>query len=283
MFNVITNISQPMMELSMIDGINNLFQAGKYGTQYALVSTAESMTFNYISSFIPTLAGQIARMVDPVRRTTTSDKGSGAFKDFNRYKEKLMMKIPGLSQYLPAKVDAFGNEENYNEELGGAVWNVVYQLLSPGYIKKEVENDVTNMLEAVYENTLDSGVFPTEKNKQFSYGGIKYKLTGLQYHDFQEFAGQKTYEMFEEVTNDPTFMMLDGKYQELVLSRITKYAGCYAKDNILPVLVPSFSKEDGDTTMDNWMLKLPEGYEVATIVEDAYTEMVNDATYGACE
>lgn len=249
--DAMSTITQPYFDLSMMDGMNNLL-SNLQNSENPAATFAVSLAYNYLSSFLPTAVGQLARTIDPVRRTTFNDKNAPLSGNLQYYWQKLAMKVPFLSKNLPAYQDALGNETNYADEFG---WfgNAVYQFISPAYMNKIREQGVVEQgIESVVKANGDTSLYPTKKQKYMSYKGVKYNFTASQYTAFTDHVGTKTKELVEKVQSLPGYSVLDDYYKAKVLEDIYSYAAYSAKDEFLSANLRGY--KTGDCTGANWML-----------------------------
>ena len=106
-YNALTMITEPMFNLSMLNGINNTIEAARYGTS-PLTDILIEVGQGYVGQAVPTLLGQMARTIDDTRRTTYTDKNSSWPDDLQYWLQRNRNKIPGLSQSSQPYIDAWG-------------------------------------------------------------------------------------------------------------------------------------------------------------------------------
>lgn len=153
-----SRLVSPIMDTSMMSGLNNTLSSMSEGDVLDAVTTGlATSTVGYYSQAIPTLAGQLARIIDPTRRSTYSDKDSGIPKSIDKWQTKIENKIPILSMANEPYVNARG-ETQKNSPFNNPIGNALYQLVSPGYIADVKTNDIDRELRDVYENTSDPKV-----------------------------------------------------------------------------------------------------------------------------
>ena len=64
-------LAEPMMSLSMLDGLNNTISAASYASDSDKLATVATSAFgSYVGQAMPTILGQFARSIDGTRRTT---------------------------------------------------------------------------------------------------------------------------------------------------------------------------------------------------------------------
>lgn len=203
------NLFSPIVETSMLNGLSESISS------IADADTSEEQVMNilatpfssYFSQAIPTISGQIARSIDPVRRSTYTGSSNGIDKSIR----KTMNKIPLLSMLNEPYVDARGNTQN-NSPFDNPVGNAAYQFFSPFYIADVNQTEVDKVLDDIYEKTNKENVFvSTDKIPKFKNGT---PLTPEQNTEYAQYKGQETYKQLEELFNTEEFQNADykGKY-----------------------------------------------------------------------
>ncbi len=72
------NITEPLFDTTMLSGINSAIQSATYAGSNPVTAAAGQAVSNFATQGIPTLSGQLARAMDPVRRTPYSDRATYA-------------------------------------------------------------------------------------------------------------------------------------------------------------------------------------------------------------
>ena len=149
----LSGISDPLFEMSMLQGVNDLFDSIKYSDKNSVIGVATTAATNYLSQGLPTLLGQIERVTEPERKSTYTDPTSDT---------------PHLCNICWAKCRGkcrFGEyqQETYRDALGrtepnGSVWErIINNLANPAYVKDKNKDPVTNEISRLYtDNFLDS-------------------------------------------------------------------------------------------------------------------------------
>lgn len=147
-------IADPMLEMSMLQGLNDLFNT--IGSDYALSSAAWTAATSYLTQFLPTLAGQIERIGEPVRETTFIDPGSRVPKGMQYLLGNIGNKIPGWDYNQVDYVDAWGR----TEDMGNVGIRALNNLLNPAYYSEiqtgSTEAELMRLHELGYESVLPS-------------------------------------------------------------------------------------------------------------------------------
>lgn len=255
MFTSLEKITEPVYNLTMLDGINSVFDADSPSEK---VFTALQ---NYLGQFVPTILGQITRTIDPVRRANYTDKNSWIPVDIQYFLNKQKNKIPGLSTLSTPYVDAFGRQDVSNN-----VWLRAFEnFISPGYLNDLQENNVTAMIDQVAKESGED-VFPSSVAKYISVNSERKNLTAEQWTQYQTQAGQDLYAALDALSKDADFAGLEPAYQAKAIKNATQYAVKKAQQTLYP-----------DVSVAKWITKaetVPEAAREA--VSRAHDSMVTD-------
>jgi len=227
--------ADPLTSLSFLSGINdalNSYQDDKIG---AFIITAAS---NYVTQFVPTLGGQVARIIDPTRRTTYAPKDSeGLFGKLGAQTlNKIENKIPFVSSSNEAYIDQWGREQS-NASDAGLIGDVFNQMLSPGYSKQIQTTAVDDSILDIFEKTGNSSVLPTTPKSTQSIGSETVYLDPEDYTELKQTAGQISYDALESVFSSQYWNTLGSDMQAKIIADIYSYALTSAKKD--------YAKENG--------------------------------------
>lgn len=226
-----SRITEPMIENSMLSGLNSTLKAGAYEDDM-LTSTVGSVLMNYLGQGVPTLFGQVARTIDPVRRNTYDvNKNSALPAAVQKFGKKQMAKLPGLSMMLEPSIDEWGREKTYAENIG---LRAVENFLSPGYISMKKEDKATMETERLYQKTGDSSVLPTFAPKYFTFNNKRIDLSGQKYTEFAKKKGQTAYQTITSIMQDSRYKKLSDSKKAEAIADAQYYATVSAKRSIEP-------------------------------------------------
>lgn len=171
--DAIEQMLEPMTEMSVMQGIKNTLETFQResggGVMQGLMSVGINTGLSYAGQFKPTLVSQTARMIDPVRRDTTSTAESATKRQIERWVNKQKAGIPGLSQTLNPYQNVWGEEEKntYNDSIP---LRILENYFSPGYAKANKADDVDKELLNIYKkDPTASSVLPA-KYSQYEIG-----------------------------------------------------------------------------------------------------------------
>ena len=223
----LTNLSEPMVNMSMLQGVKEAIENVKFSNQ-----EIPDIIFNSIASYmgqgVPTLLGQIARTTDDTRRRNYVEQGS-AFPSLQMALQRNKSKIPGALQTQQPYVDAWGREE----PTGNIAERALSNFLSPGYTSEKQTSSMEKELERLYEETGDAGVLPSSAQKSITNQGEKYVLTAEEYTEYQRAMGKTSYELLSKLTGSSEYKKLTDEQRTDAVSEVYSYAKDLAKEEML--------------------------------------------------
>lgn len=195
--NALSKIVDPMIELSVLQGVSDALDNAKRAGESSFVAVPMGIITSYFGQALPTLGGQIARLIDNEQRKYYIEKGegflSGQIKKFVQVSAK---KIPFASKLLEPQIDAWGEEKTY----GSVAERIIESTISPGYYSKITTTEVDEELHRLFEATGDNAVYPNSNTvKSFKENKKTYNLTAEQSREFAEVRGKKSLERIEKL------------------------------------------------------------------------------------
>lgn len=223
----LTNLSEPMVNMSMLQGINDAIENVKFSDN-PIVDFGMNAGVSYLSQGVPTLLGQIARTSDDTRRRNYVEQGS-AFPTIQMALQRNKSKIPGALQTQQPYVDAWGREE----PTGNIAERAFSNFLSPGYTSEKQTSSMEKELDRLYEETGDAGVLPSSAQKSITNQGEKYVLTAEEYTEYQRTMGKTSYELLSKLTGSSEYKKLTDEQRTDAVSEVYSYAKDLAKEEML--------------------------------------------------
>lgn len=227
-------VLEPLLEMSFLQGLNDNLESLRYSEDPYIYGMAKQSLSSYATQGIPTLAGQVARSIDPVRRSTYSGT-TGLESDIGYTANKIRNKIPFLSETGQPYIDAFGDTQ---PNTGGSfAGRLAYNMLSPGYYSETTDDPVKQGVLDLANSSGDNSVIPEVAEKKVVWTSDKerhsYQLSPQEYTDFATQQGQLRKDMAEAV--------LDSRYtEEQQVELIPELYGTAGKIAALDI-VPDFS------------------------------------------
>lgn len=216
MLDALGRMFEPMMQMTMLSGVSSTIKSAAYSQQDPIYGVLGNVASNYAGQFVPTLLGQIARTIDPVRRSTFYDANSKVPKELQRFLQRQGAKIPGLSEKMPEYLDVWGrNDMGSDNVLIRALENFV----SPGYVKKldssSMESELQRLNDAGYEGMLPGAVQKSAKldgNRMTAEQWMKRQKEqgSTAYEIMQNFIGTQEY---QKLTDDQKAKFIDKAYE----------------------------------------------------------------------
>lgn len=225
--NAIMNVAEPVIEMSMLQGINEVLTS--LGEDEAIIGVVANAFLSYLGQYNPTLFGQIARTIDPVRRTSYIDKNIKIPAKVQRFIQQQVAKIPGASKLLPSYKDQFGQEQITDS----FITRVFQNFLSPGYIKDIKEGPVEKGLAELYEKTGETKIIPSYASKTLTVDGEKINLTAKEYDTYAKTRGNVSMKGLEGLLGDKNYKNLSDEQKTKVIEGIYDYANDVAKSKVL--------------------------------------------------
>lgn len=248
-WNVVKNTSEPMLEMSMLQGLNDMFESAAYARNKGgsvMGAVASSAFTNYFTQALPTLFGQLERTAEDRRMTTYTDSGSRLPKDAQYLLGKAGQKIPGWDYNQIPYVDAWGREE----ETGDALERALRNLFNPAYISQVQVDEVEKELQRVKDATGDGGVFPDRAPRFFQADGGRKDLTAEEYLKYSKARGQESYRMVKEGVALPEYRSMTDQERAGFIADLYKYADQNAKAGISDYEVAPWVKNARDARED---------------------------------
>ena len=190
--------------MSMLKGIRD-FLGGAFG------SPAESimgLPASYVQQAWPTIFGKLARIMDPVRRSTYGET------DIEKFKNQWLSKTPIASESLQPKLDIFGREQAQ----GGAF----EQLFSPGYFKEKETDKIMTELYRLYKSTKETDLIPKLAPYKFTDQGKEYRLSPEELTSFQRTMGQANYDDINSLISKDRYKNYTDQEKAIALRKIVE-------------------------------------------------------------
>lgn len=172
-FTSIDKFSDPILNLSMLSGINNAFDQN-FSTGNPIVNFGKNSIEGYAGQFLPTLGSQIAKTVTDTTKTTTSTADNPTIKKYERWVNMLRNKTPFTTGMNADKVDVWGNKEVKNtgdpyETRANYAKAALLNFVSPGTLKKDNTSAVDRNLKKLMAKGADSSVLPSTSKIDSKY------------------------------------------------------------------------------------------------------------------
>ena len=228
-------IADPLIETSMLSGVKDTLETAASAAQYnENINIPALLAYNTVTGYatqgVPTLAGQVARTIDPTRRSTYTDK-EGVAGVLDKQLKKQINKTPGLSMLNQPYVDTYGREQQ-NSPFNNPIANLGYQMLSPGYLSNINETGADQMSREAYAVNNNESTLPKWQSSFKDSEGNR--VSPEEYTKASQAYGNAQYEIRQSLSEDSWYNSLSPEEKEEITSKINTIAGHVGKAAIDP-------------------------------------------------
>ena len=230
--NAVTMVSEPLLEMSCLQSLNDVFDAVGYAKNNGLSSLPAALAnaaTSYMTQALPTILGQAERAGENIRYATYTDKNSALTSDMQYALGRASAKIPGLDYSQIPYIDAWGRRES----TGNPGERLLNNFLNPAYVSDVNESDLEKELLRLYEATGESGVLPRRAGKSFSANKETINLTGEQYVKYAEKRGGEAYKWMTALTQNNAYRSMSDEEKADCVKYIYEAANEVAKSGIV--------------------------------------------------
>ena len=221
------NLSNPMLEMSMLDGVNSALEAAvRNRNDNALVAVAKSATSSYISQFAPTLLGKLESISNDVRQTTFKDSTSGVSSSTQYALGKLFNKVPGIDYQQVDYIDAWGRTQSN----GSYTQRLFDSFINPAYTRDVNTSAVEMELQRLYDGDNSRNVFPTRAEMDTEID--KQHLTAEEYTKYATKRGQEALKLVNDLINSSAYRNMSDADKADTIENLYKYADEIAKKSV---------------------------------------------------
>ncbi|MDD5808132.1 MAG: hypothetical protein PUC93_03545, partial [Oscillospiraceae bacterium] len=248
LIDAIGRVADPITNLSFLQGVNDAMSEYDSG----LYSFARSAAESFAGQFVPTVFGQVARSIDPTRRTTYAPKDSAAGKKAATFINKMENKIPGLSQKNAAYVDLWGRTETNNGDT--FVGRLFMNSVAPMYVRTVNKTEADDYLTQLFAKTGDNSIIPKSPESSYTVSGETFYLTSQEYQQTKELVGQLSHVGVTSLFSVPGFAELSAEDQADLVSDVYSFAKRVAKEDYAYANGIEISVDSTNTKIKNAVL-----------------------------
>lgn len=248
LIDAIGRVADPITNLSFLQGVNDAMSEYDSG----LYSFARSAAESFAGQFVPTVFGQVARSIDPTRRTTYAPKDSAAGKKAATFINKMENKIPGLSQKNAAYVDLWGRTETNNGDT--FVGRLFMNSVVPTYVRTVNKTEADDYLTQLFAKTGDNSIIPKSPESSYTVSGETFYLTSQEYQQTKELVGQLSHVGVTSLLSVPGFAELSAEDQADLVSDVYSFAKRVAKEDYAYANGIEISVDSTNTKIKNAVL-----------------------------
>ena len=225
--SALTSISEPMLELSMLQSLNDLIDSVSFAESSGkLVSMAGSALISYLTQAIPTLGGQIERTTEENRMSSFTDRNNPLPRDIQYAISRASARLPGDYQQVPY-IDAWGRTESNGNPLTRALNN----FLNPAYTSQINETAADREIQRLLDAGM-TGVVPDRTTQSQKVDGAY--LSPEQYVEYATIKGQTSYDVVSEMIESELYQNMTDEEKADAIKRAYQYAGHVAAQSINP-------------------------------------------------
>lgn len=217
----VTSASETLAEQPLVQGLKVL--TSRQNIVEGLSEAAKGIP----ASFVPTVLNQIRQLTNNISRNTS---------DPNYFKEaynKAAQRVPGLANTLPDRINTLGQPKEMYQAGTNNPFNV---FLNPAFVTKYTPDPVSKMVLDIYEESGEKIQFPRVASTKIKLGKQTpepIELNPDQYHDFQQYIGQKTNVLFGILAGNEKFLNLPAEERAKKLARYLSDINTAAKIEVL--------------------------------------------------
>lgn len=226
----ITSLTEPMVQMSMLSGINDALDGIKYSDNN-LLQMAGTMIASYLTQGLTnTLLGQVERISEENRMTTYTKSDSPLPDWVQRAIGKASAKTPLGDFQQTEYLDEFGNTESN----GGIGERILENLFSPGYYNESNEGKPAYDFAFEMNRLLGYDAFPaTYTDSEIKYEDKTYELTQEEKELWQKTRGEIAEDHLTAASNSEAFGALSDEQKRDVLQTLKTFANDQGKNEVL--------------------------------------------------
>ena len=242
-----TQMSDPVFSMSMLQGVGQAFESSRGNQEinpiYRIIGNSSE---SYLSQYIPTLFGQIARITASEDLDVTPTAKSATEREIQNFLFRMASKIPGLNEMvLQPKVDAFGKTDR-KESVSDYALSVAQNMLLPGSLKARRNDSTTDELEALMrsvDGTNASKLLPDKKpDFDIKFGKDEMRMSVEELASYRKARGSEVQNGLQNLFNSSEYRRMSDDDKVKAISDVYRKAERSAKDEFL--LGRGYSKGD---------------------------------------
>lgn len=262
-----TQMSDPVFSMSMLQGVGQAFESSRGNQEinpiYRIIGNSSE---SYLSQYIPTLFGQIARITASEDLDVTPTAKSATEREIQNFLFRMASKIPGLNEMvLQPKVDAFGKTDR-KESLSDYALSVAQNMLLPGSLKARRNDSTTDELEALMhsvDGTNASKLLPDKKpDFDIKFGKDEMRMSVEELASYRKARGSEVQNGLQNLFNSSEYRRMSDDEKVKAISDVYRKAERSAKDEFL--LGRGYSKGDIEFSKLNKTVQLKYNPSVQT-------------------
>lgn len=262
-----TQMSDPVFSMSMLQGVGQAFESSRGNQEinpiYRIIGNSSE---SYLSQYIPTLFGQIARITASEDLDVTPTAKSATEREIQNFLFRMASKIPGLNEMvLQPKVDAFGKTDR-KESVSDYALSVAQNMLLPGSLKARRNDSTTDELESLLRSVDGSSgrkIIPDKSvNLNIKFGDDDMRMSVEERTAYRKTKGAEVQNGLQNLFNSSEYRRMSDDDKVKAISDVYRKAERSAKDEFL--LGRGYSKGDIEFSKLNKTVQLKYNPSVQT-------------------
>lgn len=218
-----TTMFEPMLALSCLSGLNDLFETARYAQKgEALYAVASDIITGYFTQGIPALLRQGYQATQVNKQTTFANSEDPTIRDL----QKTAANIPFVgAKFQTDKLNAWGEPETTES----GFWRAINAFVNPGTFKN-IDNGAVEREISRLNNAQSVNVSPKTVEKTASYtdkNGVDHKnmrLTEEQYQAMAKAQGQTAAQILSAMISRPDYQALTDAQKAAAIEDVYEYA-----------------------------------------------------------
>lgn len=214
---------EPMLSLSCLSSLNDIFESGRYAEDNRAVYTVLSqMAFSYFTQGVPSLLRQTVQAAHQNKQTTFANNQDPLLREAER-------KIGGVALLgEPFRTDKI-NQWGETESAGGPLRRIIDAYFNPGTLK-EIDNSALEMEIQRLNSSQPESVSPPVAAKTITYTDANgnrhenYRLTEEEYATLTSVQGSTARRILEEITSSGSYGTFTGAQKAKAFLYVYDYA-----------------------------------------------------------
>ena len=231
------SMTEPMIQMSMLQSLNDTIEDVRYSDDPSGQIVVNAALNYLMQATTNTLFGQLERGTEDVRMTTYVDKDSPVPDWLQKALGKASAKTPIWEYNQIPYINAWGEEEK-NLPTG---LNLVYNLLSPGYVESGKKDAMTEELNRLGTSTGEN-VYPDRAPTYITVKGERVNFSAEEYVSFAKDMGQTQKKLLEQVLSVPGYEDMPDAQKAKVVKEVYQYAKATAAERAVPEYDASIAK-----------------------------------------
>ncbi len=211
---IANNLNDKTFMAGISNALNAINDPQRYGSDWIQQT---------ISGFIPGAVNYVTKLQDEVIR---NPKG---------LKEKIMSRIPFLSERIPPKRNVWG--EKIKTE-GGALYRAIIPT-QKGEVKEDATDQELKKLGIIVNFPSDKLTIPSEIAKKLEISDEKRSitLTNEEYDKYTQLRGKVLKKVLDSIISNPSFQQADDATKEELITEVINKVNAESKETMLPFIL----------------------------------------------